>query len=247
LRKLALEPGMRLLDIGCGWGAHVIHAARHFDVEAVGVTLSHEQAQLAEKHIAEMGLTDRIEIREQDYRAITDGPFDAISSIGMFEHVGRARTPEFAETVRSLLHPGGRMLLHSITDPRGVPSRRPPATFINRYIFPDGELQRVGEIIDAVQRGGLEVAHVEALNRHYATTLDQWRANLERSWDDAVGLVGERRTKIWHLYLTGTAWAFRTGRVQVHQILATRPFADGRSAVPPRPDWDPLDLGRLGG
>jgi cyclopropane-fatty-acyl-phospholipid synthase len=247
LRKLALRPGTRLLDIGCGWGAHLIHAARHFDVECVGVTISHEQAMLARKRIADEGLSDRIEIREQDYREIPDGPFDSVSSIGMFEHVGRVRTPEFVSIVHDLVKPGGRVLLHSITDPAGAPSRRGSTGFISRYIFPDGELQRIGEIIDAVQSGGLDVLDVEALNDHYGPTLDHWRSNLEANWDEAVTEVGERRCRIWELYLAGCAWFFHAGHLGIQQLTAARRPESGGSAFPSRPDWDPRNLDRLGG
>ena len=243
LRKLALEPGMRILDIGCGWGAHALHAARNFGVDVVGVTLAVEQIELGRKRVAEMGLSSQIELRLQDYRRIDDGPFDAITSIGMFEHVGWARTAEFFGQVRHLVRPGGRVLLHSITKPDARKPRGRRAQFIYRYIFPDGELQPVGRIVDQMQLADLDVIDVDALNQHYATTLDHWLKRLEQRWDEAVDEVGLNRARIWKLYLAGCGFAFQSRQVQVHQIAAAAPHVDGRTAAPRRPDWDPAHLG----
>ena len=247
LRKLALEPGMRHLDIGCGWGAHVIHAARHFGVRSVGVTLSQAQYDLARKKVAEAGLSDMVEIRLQDYRDIDDGPYDAISSIGMFEHVGIDNTGVFLDKMHDLLVPGGRAVLHSITTRR--PSKPPwfRPDFIRAYIFPDGELQPVGDITDAMQLHGFDVQHVESLSQHYGPTLHRWHHNMEQNWDEAVAEVGDNRARLWRLYLAGGAFNFDEGRILVHQVLATRSHEGGHHSFPFRPDWDPSHLQRFGG
>lgn len=258
-RKLALRPGQRLLDVGCGWGSMVLHAARNHGVSAVGVTLSGEQAEMATKRVHDAGLSDRIEIRVQDYRDVNDGPFDAISSIGMFEHVGRKRMEEYLRDLRDLLVPEGRLLNHAISRP-GYPQ---PDTFvgnsrqllrrlanavgsdhtskvesalIERYVFPDGELHEVGVLISMMQEIGLEVRHVESLREHYDLTLQRWVRNLEAAWDRAVGLVGEGRARVWLLYMAASAVNFRLGGVQIEQVLATR-TTDGRSGMPLRPTF----------
>ncbi len=231
-RKLGLRPGQRLLDIGCGWGGMVLHAAREHGVEAVGVTLSKEQADHARRRVAEAGLEDRVRIVRTDYRAITDGPFDAISSIGMFEHVGLGRLAEYFDDLRQLLRPGGRLLNHGISRPPG-PSRFDRRSFIERYVFPDGELHEVGTVVSAMQRQGFEVRDVESLREHYARTLRAWVANLEGEWDRAQRLVGPPRARIWRLYMAGSAVNFEAGRTSIHQVLAVRPHPDGRSDMPP--------------
>ncbi len=194
-RKLDLQPGMRLLDVGCGWGGMAMHAADRHDVMAVGVTVSTRQVELASKRVAEAGLADRVQIRNQDYRLVTDGPFDAISSIGMFEHVGEARLAEYFGHLYDLLPPGGRLLNHGISRPPN-PDGRLKAKFsrrgfIDRYVFPDGELHEIGRVVSIVQQAGFEVRHVESLREHYAKTLRHWVANLEAHWDEAVELVGQ--------------------------------------------------------
>jgi cyclopropane-fatty-acyl-phospholipid synthase len=232
-QKLRLEPGMRLLDVGCGWGGMVLHAAEHHGVDAVGVTISTAQADLAAKRVAEAGLTGRVEIRTQDYRDIADGPYDAISSIGMFEHVGLARLAEYFDRLRALLRPAGRLLNHGISRPAQRRRLLGPAashfrrrSFIDRYVFPDGELHEVGQVVSAMQQRGFEVRHLESLREHYALTLRAWVANLERSWEEAVGLVGPGRARVWRLYMAGSAVNFEDGNNQIHQVLAARP--DGR-------------------
>lgn len=240
-RKLELAPGMRLLDVGCGWGGMVIHAARHHGVDAVGVTLSREQADRARSRVAEAGLSDRVEIRCIDYRDVRDGPFDAISSIGMFEHVGAAHLAEYFSTMRGLLRPQGRLLNHGISRSSGSrPMRR--GGFIQRYVFPDGELVEVGSAVAQIQRAGLEVRHVENLREHYALTLREWVRNIEENYDEAVRLVGEGRTRVWRLYLAGSALAFENAEIELHQTLAVR-LADGTSGMPLRPGWDAQKLG----
>ncbi len=244
-RKLGLRPGMRLLDVGCGWGALAMHAAREHRVRAVGITLSRRQVEWASKAVAEAGLADQVEIRLQDYRDITDGPFDAISSVGMFEHVGARNLGRYFERLDALLRPGGRLLNHGIARPaarrgrtrRGIPvtpSRLRRRSFVDRYVFPDGELHELGAVISVMQARGLEVRHVESLREHYALTLRAWVANLEAGWDEAVAEVGVPRARIWRLFMAASALNFEAGRTQVHQVLAVK-LADGDSRMPLRP------------
>jgi cyclopropane-fatty-acyl-phospholipid synthase len=237
-RKLALEPGMRLLDVGCGWGSLALHAARHHGARVVGVTLSEPQTELARQRAAEEGLADRVEFRVQDYRDVDDGPYDAISSVGMFEHVGRARTGEYFSRLRALLQPGGRLLNHAITRPPTKSTRIPRNSFIGRYVFPDGELLEVGTTVSALQEQGLEARHVESLREHYARTLRHWVSNLQANWDEAVTEVGSGRARIWRLYMAGSALGFEAGRTSVHQVLAVHPGPGGGSGMPLRPDWE---------
>jgi cyclopropane-fatty-acyl-phospholipid synthase len=243
-RKLGLEPGMRLLDIGCGWGGMLLHAAEHHGVQAVGVTLSRRQAELAEKRAAEAGLTGKVEVRYQDYRDVDDGPYDAISSIGMFEHVGVRQLAVYFERCRELLPPGGRLLNHGISRPPGVASstadgraRFARRSFIDRYVFPDGELHEVGSVIAAIQRAGLEARHMESIREHYALTLRKWVANLEANWDACVSDAGRARARIWRLYMASAAIGFEDNRTQVHQVLATKTDR-GRSGLPLRPRFE---------
>jgi cyclopropane-fatty-acyl-phospholipid synthase len=243
-RKLGLEPGMRLLDIGCGWGGMLLHAAEHHGVQAVGVTLSRRQAELAEKRAADAGLTGKVEVRYQDYRDVDDGPYDAISSIGMFEHVGVRQLAVYFERCRELLPPGGRLLNHGISRPPGVASstadgraRFARRSFIDRYVFPDGELHEVGSVIAAIQRAGLEARHMESIREHYALTLRKWVANLEANWDACVSDAGRARARIWRLYMASAAIGFEDNRTQVHQVLATKTDR-GRSGLPLRPRFE---------
>jgi len=236
--KLGLRPGMRLLDIGCGWGGMVLHAAEHHGVEAVGVTISQNQVDLARKRVAEAGLTDRIDIRLQDYRDIDDGPFDAISSIGMFEHVGSQRLGAYFDQVNELLVTGGRTLNHAISRDKPLQNRRPQrSNFIDRYVFPDGELHEVGSVISALQDRGLEVRHMENLREHYALTLRRWVGNLEANWDEAVADAGEGRARVWRLYMAGSAVMFEDNRIHVDQVLAVKTPTSGESSMPLRPAW----------
>ncbi len=238
-RKLGLRPGMRLLDIGCGWGGMALHAAQHHGVNAVGVTISRNQVDLATKRVADAGLTDRIDIRLQDYREIDDEPFDAISSIGMFEHVGLARLGTYFTQVKDLLVPGGRVLNHAISRAEPPESTRiAKSSFISRYVFPDGELHEVGSVISALQDRGMEVRHMENLREHYALTLRQWVANLEANWDEAVADAGEGRAKVWRLYMAGSAVMFEDSRIHVDQVLAVNTPDSGASGMPLRPTWN---------
>jgi cyclopropane-fatty-acyl-phospholipid synthase len=220
----------RLLDVGCGWGSLVIDVARELDVEAVGVTISEAQAARARERVREAGLDDRIEIRLQDYREVPDGPYDAISSVGMAEHVGRSRMGEYFGQLNGLLRPGGRLLNHAISSVGG--SRMGRRSFIHRYVFPDGELLDVGDTVQFMEGAGFEVRDVENLREHYARTLQHWVANLEQRWDDAVRLVGERRARVWRLYMSASVNGFLDGGIQIHQTLGVRPHSDGASDVP---------------
>jgi cyclopropane-fatty-acyl-phospholipid synthase len=213
-------------------------------VEAVGITISEQQANLARKRGAEAGLADRVEIRVQDYRDVDDGPFDAISSVGMFEHVGEAQMQAYFERLHGLLRPGGRLLNHQIGRTPGPPKRfrRPrarvhPRGFVHRYVFPDGELHEVGTLVSALQRQGFEVRHLESIREHYAVTLRHWVANLEANWDEAVERTSEGRARVWRLYMAGSAAMFEANLVQVHQILAVVPDG-GTSGMPLRHGWD---------
>jgi cyclopropane-fatty-acyl-phospholipid synthase len=235
-RKLALRPGMRLLDVGCGWGGMAMYAATHHGVSAVGVTISRNQGEWAEKAVAEAGLSDRVEIRLEDYRDVRDGPYDAISSIGMFEHVGLAQLGTYFDRLFALLRPEGRLLNHGISRPPARRARFARRSFIDRYVFPDGELHEVGSVVSTIQLSGFEVRHLESLREHYALTLRAWVGNLERSWDEAVAEVGLTRARIWRLYMAGAALNFEAGRTQVHQVLAVRSDG-GRATMPLRPDW----------
>ena len=234
-RKLGLGPGMRLLDVGCGWGGMVIHAARHRGVTATGVTLSAEQAAFAEQRVREAGLQNQVTIRCEDYRDIADGPYDAVSSIGMFEHVGAGHLAEYFTRMYALLAPGGRILNHGISRPAGSTPMGKHG-FIQRYVFPDGELQEFGKVVNAIQQAGFEVRHSENLREHYALTLRAWVKNLERHYDEAISLVGPGRARVWRLYMAGSAHGFEAGRIEVHQALAVRKDG-GRSAMALRPDW----------
>ncbi|MFJ8789981.1 class I SAM-dependent methyltransferase [Streptomyces sp. NPDC102462] len=234
-RKLGLTPGQRLLDVGCGWGSMAIHAAREHGVHVVGVTLSQEQAAYARKRVAEEGLANRVEIRVQDYRDVADGPYDAISSIGMAEHVGAERYLEYATDLYGLLKPGGRLLNHQIARrPLRDESAYHVDAFIDAYVFPDGELAPLGSTVSLLERAGFEVRDVESIREHYALTLRRWVARLEADWNRAVRLAGPGRARVWRLYMAASALAFERNRIGVNQVLAVRTPDSGESGLPLR-------------
>jgi cyclopropane-fatty-acyl-phospholipid synthase len=235
-QKLKLEPGMRLLDVGCGWGGMVRHAAKHYGVQALGVTLSRQQAEWAAKAIAEDGMTGVAEVRHSDYRDVREGSFDAVSSIGLTEHIGEANLGAYFTFLRSKLQPQGRLLNHCITRPTTTEPVHIRG-FIDRYVFPDGELEGVGRIISAMQDNGLEVRHEENLREHYARTLHGWCDNLSTHWDDAVKEVGLGRAKVWALYMAGSRLGFERHTLELHQVLGVRVNEHGDSAMPLRPNW----------
>ncbi|MGB9376919.1 MAG: class I SAM-dependent methyltransferase [Mycobacteriales bacterium] len=234
-RKLDLREGQRLLDVGCGWGGMVIHAAKNYGVRALGVTLSRQQAEWAQKAIAEEGLTELAEVRHSDYRDVGETGFDAVSSIGLTEHVGKRALPAYFEFLHSKLRDQGRLLNHCITRPTTTERAR-AGGFIDRYVFPDGELLGVGHIISVMQNHGFEVRHEENLREHYARTLAGWCANLDANWADAVAEVGQGRARVWALYMAGSRLGFEQDRIQLHQVLGVK-STDGNSGMPLRPTW----------
>jgi cyclopropane-fatty-acyl-phospholipid synthase len=260
-RKLELQRGMRLLDVGSGWGAMAIHAAKEYGASAVGVTLSGPQQSYATEQAKLAGVSDLVEFRLQDYRDVKDGPFDAISSIGMSEHVGRRSLPAYTQNLFDLLKPGGRFLNHAIGRPVSFEQDPQPTTwselnrqmqialgmrgpsktgspFIERYVFPDGELHEVGTMVSMFQAHGFEVRHLESLREHYALTLRHWVENLMKRWDEAVDEVGEQRARVWRLYMSGSAVGFERHHLEIHQILSVKPV-DGKSGLALRPDFEP--------
>jgi cyclopropane-fatty-acyl-phospholipid synthase len=238
-RKLGLheQPGAHLLDVGCGWGSMAIHAALHYDARVVGITISRAQAELARQRVKDAGVIDRVEIRLQDYRDLSGEAFDAISSIGMSEHVGHGKLDQYFATLRSALVPQGRLLNHAISSVGG--STLGSRSFVGRYVFPDGELIDVGDVLLAMERAGFEVRDVESLREHYARTLRAWVGNLESGWDEAVKLVGEARAKIWRLYMAGSAVGFEDGGISIHQVLGVVTNESGNAGMPAtRRDWN---------
>ncbi|MEU5562166.1 class I SAM-dependent methyltransferase [Micromonospora musae] len=236
--KLALKPGMRLLDVGCGWGGMVRHAAREYGVKALGVTLSKAQAEWAQAAIEREGLGELAEVRYMDYRDAPREQFDAISSIGLTEHIGVRNYPAYFGALRERLRPGGRLLNHCITRADNRAPHRSGA-FIDRYVFPDGELAGPGRVISELHDAGLEVHHEENLRQHYALTLAGWCRNLVENWDFCVSEVGAGTARVWGLYMAGSRLAFERNGIQLHQVLATRNNPDGSNGYPLRPDWLP--------
>lgn len=234
-RKLDLQPGQRLLDVGCGWGGMVRHAAREYGVRTLGVTLSLEQAQWAKEAIDREGLGDLAEVRHLDYREVVESGFDAVSSIGLTEHIGVRQYPSYFSFLRDRLKPGGRLLNHCITRPHN--RSQETGAFIDRYVFPDGELTGSGRIVSAAQDAGLEVQHTENLRQHYAMTLAGWCRNLEANWDACVDEVGEGTARVWGLYMAGSRLGFERDEIELHHVLATRNDERGGSGFPLRPDW----------
>lgn len=221
-RKLDLQNGQRLLDVGCGWGSLILHAARHYGVRAVGVTLSAEQRVFVANRIAEQGLSDRVEVRRQDYRELAsqEAQFDAVGSIEMGEHVGEEQYPTYVGVVHRVLKPGGRLLLQQMSrDENTAPGGGP---FIEAYIAPDMHMRPLWRTLKFLQDGGFEVRHVEAMREHYVRTAEHWLATLESNFDRFVAMQGDEVARVWRLYLVGGALAFEQGRMGVDQILAVK-------------------------
>jgi cyclopropane-fatty-acyl-phospholipid synthase len=235
-RKLELGPGKRLLDVGCGWGGMARHAAAHYGAKVVAITLSREQADWAREAVEKDGLSGKVTILHGDYRDSPGSDYDAVSSIGLLEHVGVHNYGFYFDFLQNKLREGGRLLNHCITRP----DNRSPAgagQFIDRYVFPDGELTGSGRIITEAQNVGLEVIHEENLRPHYALTLRDWCANLAAHWDACVAEVGIETARIWGLYMAGSRLGFERNAVQLHQVLAVRPGENGAVTYPLRPTW----------
>src|SRR6202522_741537 len=237
-RKLGLQSGMRLLDVGCGWGGMVIHAAREYGVKALGVTLSAQQAAWGQAAIEREGLSGLAEIRHLDYRDVNETGFDAVSSIGLTEHVGKQNLPAYFSFLLGKLTPGGRLLNHCITRPDNTEPAIRMRGLINQYVFPDGELEGPGYLISLMHDTGFEVRQEENLRDHNAYALAAWGNNLDAHWDEAVAEVGQATARVWRLYMAGSRLGFDRNVVQLHQILGVKLQADGTSGMPLRPDWE---------
>lgn len=247
-RKLRLRPGERLLDLGCGWGGLVIHAAQHFGVDALGITLSREQADLAERRIQELGLSGRCRVEHRDYRALDVGygagglaacagsSYDKIACVGMFEHVGEANIRNCLKQTFDLVKPGGVFLFHGIT--RGYHFPLPEPSFVTRYVFPNGELVPISTVLRAAEQVGFEVRDVESLREHYALTLRHWVERLEANRDEAIRLTNPETFRVWKLFMAGSAQRFRVDQLNLHQALLSKPDDRGSSGLPLcRADW----------
>jgi cyclopropane-fatty-acyl-phospholipid synthase len=228
-RKLGLRPGQRLLDVGCGWGSLSLHAAEHYGVRVTGVTLSREQQAFASGRAGDEGLADRVDVRLQDYRDVSDGPYDAVVSLEMGEHVGQANYPVYAAQLLRQLKPEGRLLLQQMSRTGTHPGG---GAFIESYIAPDMHMRPVGQTVDLLESAGFEVRDVHALREHYVRTVAAWYETFEKRWDEAVALVGEEVARVWRLYLVGGALAFQEGRMGVEQILAVKRAPAGSSGMP---------------
>src|SRR5260370_8307076 len=230
-RKLGLRSGMRLLDVGCGWGGMVMHAAREYGVRALGVTLSKQQALWAQRAIADAGLSSLAEVRHLDYRDVAEADFAPVSSIGLTEHIGKAQLPGYFAFLLEKLKPEGRLLNHCITRTDGTEPARRPDGFIYRYVFPDGELEAPGHLVSLMHDAGFEVRHEENLREHYAKTLAGWCANLDEHWDEAVTEIGEGTARVWRLYMAGSRLRFERHQLQLHPLLGGRPRPGGSAHV----------------
>jgi cyclopropane-fatty-acyl-phospholipid synthase len=228
-RKLRLSEGERLLDIGCGWGSLLLHAAEHHGVRTVGITLSEAQAELARQRIRDAGLADRCEVRVADYREVDDGPYDKIASIGMFEHVGTEQLPAYARTIARLLRPGGLALNHGISSLYSQPAGE--KSLLQRYVFPDGELVPLAAVVATLQAAGLETRDVESLREHYDWTLRAWLDNLAEHREAAIAEVGIERVRVWELYMTGSALAFEDADIAINQVVVAK--RGGPHGLPP--------------
>ncbi len=238
-RKLRLHPGDRLLDIGCGWGAFIMHAAAHYGAECVGITLSVPQAEVARERLRTAGLNDRCRVEVSDYRDIDhDQRYDKIASVGMFEHVGEALLPEYFRRAWNLLRPGGVFLNHGIA--YSATYRRKGPSFTDRYVFPDADLAPVSTGLRAAELSGFELRDVESLREHYALTLHHWVQRLEAHREEACRITDDTTYRIWRLYMAGSAHGFRNGRLNVYQTLFAKPVR-GHSGLPlTRADWYPV-------
>lgn len=228
-QKLGLEPGMRFLDVGCGWGALILHAAEFYGVNATGVTISAEQKAFVERRISARGLAERVEVRLQDYREIDDGPYDRVASIEMGEHVGLENYPTYTNNLFRVLKPEGRLLLQQMSRGSTAPGG---GAFIESYVAPDMHMRPLPQTLGMIEDAGFELRDVHALREHYAWTVRAWWDTLEAKWDEAVALVGEEQTRVWRLYLVGGMLTFEEGRMGVDQILAVRPSVRGASGMP---------------
>ncbi|MGZ4687931.1 class I SAM-dependent methyltransferase [Oryzihumus sp.] len=233
-RKLGLREGMRMLDIGCGWGSLTLYAAEHFGAHVLAVTLSAEQRAFVQARVDERGLGDRVEVWLQDYREVPETGFDAVTSIEMGEHVGRENYPVFTGLIHSRLKPGGRVLVQQMSRKGHHPGGGP---FIEAFIAPDMWMRPVGETVDLLEQAGLEVRDVHVMREHYVRTIHAWYATLEERWDEVVAMVGEEVARVWRLYMVGSALSFEENRMGVDQILAVRPSAGGVSGMPPVRTW----------
>ncbi len=246
-RKLNLGPGKRLLDLGCGWGGMAYHAAKYHGATVVGVTISEGQVAYSRALMREAGLDDRVEIRLQDIRDVNDGPYDAVSAIGLFEHVGLNPRTGFFKKIYSLLPVGGRLLNHAISRKPSIKERLSRSGFSDRYVFPDGELIEVGKVVSAIQQAGFDARHIENLREHYVLTLRHWSKNLEKNWDEVVALSSLGKARVWRLYLAGAAMRFGWNQLSVHQVLGIKagsgPDAIGMSF---RPTWEGLLTSKYG-
>jgi cyclopropane-fatty-acyl-phospholipid synthase len=241
-RKLGLGPGVRLLDVGCGWGALAVHAAKEYGALVTGVTISKEQLAFGRQRLVEENLEHLVELRLQDYRDITvaeraGGPYDAISAIEMGEHVGAANYPAFLAKLHQLLRDEGRLLVQQMSHAPDHPGGGP---FIESYIAPDMHMRPLPELLGLVHDAGFEIRDVHGMREHYVRTVEAWHAEFERRWDEVVGLVGMERARVWRLYLVGGALAFEQNRMGIDQVLSVKPTADGRSGMPAtRLGWEP--------
>jgi cyclopropane-fatty-acyl-phospholipid synthase len=235
--KLRLKPGERLLDIGCGWGGLVLYAAQHYGVEAYGITLSQQQAAFAQERILKAGVADRCRVEVRDYRELTEpNSYDKLVSVGMFEHVGKALLPTYFQQAWRLLRPGGVFLNHGIACNGSLATQR-MSEFVDRYVFPDGELVPISTTLHIAEKNGFEVRDVESLREHYARTLRHWVRRLEAHADEACKLTDDVTYRIWRLYMAGSAYSFQSGQNNVYQSLLVKPDR-GESGLPlTRADW----------
>ena len=236
-RKLDLRPGARLLDVGCGWGALSVHAAKEYGAQVTGVTISREQLEFGRARVTTEGLDHLVDLRLQDYRDIADGPYDAISTIEMGEHVGAANYPAFLAILHRLVRDEGRLLVQQMSHAPNHPGGGP---FIERYIAPDMYMRPLPELLGLIHASGFEIRDVHALREHYVRTVEAWHEEFERRWDEVVALVGLEQARVWRLYLVGGALTFEENRMGIDQILSVKPTAAGRSSMPAtRLGWEP--------